>query len=185
MSKFRNLLAVVALGLIASSHAFADTINFTVTITSSVGPAQIPIGTVYTGSAHYEGSVDPNFIGYPPELTSFTFDFPGTPSSLSDMAFAFLQREFIGAPLFVELGHYQLGVPYGSYWLMDDYFQLFTTDSPGGAHYLNNSEYGTVAYSYVSDPVSSVPEPGTLSLLGTGVLGTFGFFRRRFSGRTA
>ena len=179
MNKLRPLLLpLILFASLFTRYASADTIDFTVTITSaSGGPAVIPIGTVYTGFVHYDGSVPLDFQGYPPALTSFGFDFPGTPTSLSDMAFAFVQRDPVDTPMFAELGYYALGTPYGSYWLLDKTFEVFTTTDPGGSHSWP-WEDGTVTYTYISDP--SVPEPAPLFLLGTGVLAlVVGGVRRR------
>ena len=179
MRLFRICLVLIAL-LAAASTAKADTINFTVTITQQVGLHTVPVGTVYTGFVHYDGSVDPNFTGYPPTLTSYGFNFPFAPASLSDFKWEFVQRHAIGQPLFVELGYVNFSVPGASFLLTANLFDIIipTSETANTVGY-QEGESGTVSYTYTADTPALVPEPGSLVLVGTGLLGALNLLQRR------
>jgi hypothetical protein len=176
--RFYRLLVVLLLSFSAASLAKADTINFTVTITQQQNLHDIPIGTVYTGFAHYDGSIDPNFTGYPPTLTSYGFSFPSAPASLSDFKWEFDQRHVIGGPLFLGLMYIDYSYPGASFEIIGNTFETIlptyvTATSVG----YTVGETGTVTYSYTADPPSSVPEPASLFLVGTGLMSAFGLSR--------
>jgi hypothetical protein len=167
------LLALIFAG---PQCAFADTIDFTVTINSTqLANPPIPLGTTYTGWVSYDGSFAPTDTGYPPTLTSYSFNFPGSPASLSNLAFEFVQHQ-VGQPLFVEIGYYDPYVPYASYTLINQGFAVFT--ELNGVYLTNDAEFGTVQYTYVSDPVAT-PEPSSLLLLGAGSLAGLGLLKRK------
>ncbi len=170
MRLYKYFLVLLA-SLSATSFAKADTINFTVTITQQQNLHNIPVGTVFTGFAHYDGSIDPNFTGVPPTLTSYGFDFPSAPDSLSDFKWEFAQRHAIGQPLFIELMYVDYSYPGASFQLIADTFNtiLPVSETENSVSY-NLGETGTVSYSYTADPPSSVPEPLSLVLVGTGLL---------------
>src|ERR1700733_2586378 len=113
--RFSRLFLVLLASFSAATFAKADTINFTVTITQQQNLHNIPIGTVFTGFAHYDGSIDPNFTGVPPTLTSYGFDFPSAPDSLSDFKWLFAPRHAIGQPLFIDLTYVDYSYPGASF----------------------------------------------------------------------
>jgi hypothetical protein len=168
---------VLLLSFFSASFVKADTINFTVTITQQQNLHNIPIGTVYTGFAHYDGSIEPNFTGYPPTLTSYGFDFPSAPASLSDFKWDFTQRHDIGQPLFLGLMYIDYSYPGASFDLIGNTFEtiLPNSETANSVGYIVG-ETGTVAYSYTADP-PPVSEPASLLLVGTGLITAFNLRR--------
>ena len=171
----------VLFALIATTLAVkADTIEFTTTITSYNGLSAVPIGTTYTGFAHYAGTWDLNSTGYPPTIDAFSFTYPSTPASLSDFLWAFTQRHYIGGPLFLGVAYINQSVPLASFFINADTFSIvnptFVTENSFG--YLG-FESGPVTYSYVSDPPTvATPEPASLVLAASGVLSMIALKRR-------
>ena len=177
MQLYKYFLVLLA-SLSATSFAKADTINFTVTITQQQNLSNIPVGTVFTGFASYDGSIDPNFTGNPPTLTSYEFNFPSAPDSLSDFKWEFAQRSGIGQPLFLELMFVDYAYPGASFLLVGNTFQtILPYAETGDSVSYTIGETGTVAYSYTADPPSSVPEPASFLLVGTGLLTVFNLHR--------
>jgi PEP-CTERM motif len=176
--RFYRLFIVFLASFSAVSFAKADTINFTVTITQQQNLSDIPVGTVFTGFASYDGSIDPNFTGNPPTLTSYGFNFPSAPDSLSDFKWEFAQRNGIGQPLFLELMFVDYAYPGASFDLIGNTFQTIIpyAETEDSVNY-TIGETGTVAYSYTADAPSSVPEPASLLLVGTGLLTAFSLRR--------
>jgi hypothetical protein len=183
LNLLRTALTLAVFVFLSTAYASADTIDFTVTITSQDG-GPIPVGAVFTGSVTYAGSIDPDFTGYPPAVTSYTFDFPGAPASIDDLNGIFLQRPYIGGPLFTDFVYQASLAPFSSFTLLDNSFTIYTPSGPILPGNTNSSstgpwETGTVTYSYPSDAGSTVPELSSIVLLGTGFLGGLGLIRRR------
>lgn len=178
----RAFPALVAL-LATASVAKADTIEFTATITQQFGLYSVPVGSTYTGFAHYGGSVDPNFTGVPPVITSYGFNYPSAPVSVADLKWAFLQRHATGDPLFVGLAYVDFSSPAASFDIIaNEFFILTPTSETANGFAFSDYESGTVTYTYVKDPivpVSPVPEPASLALVSTGVAGALASLRRR------
>lgn len=179
-----GLLSVLVLAFLSLiPTAKADTIYFTATITRQFGLSVVPIGSTYTGSIHYPGSIDPNFTGTPPIPDSYTFNYPSAPDSLSDFKWAFLQRHYIGGPLFAGLMYVDFSDPVASFNLIGDGFFIFTpTYEDIKMVDWTVYEYGDVSYTYASDfPIpSTVPEPSSLLLIATGIVSAAGM-RKRFA----
>jgi hypothetical protein len=172
---FSVLFAFMLLGTL---NASADTIDFTVTINSTaLADPVIPLGTVYTGFVQYDGSFSPDSSSTPPTLTSYAFNFPGSPAAMSGLAFEFVQHQ-IGQPLFVGLEYTVLDAPYASYDLINQNFAVYTALETNGEYLTNDAEYGTVQYTYVPDPAAT-SEPSSLLLLATGTLAGVGFIKSR------
>ncbi|HEU4636482.1 MAG TPA: hypothetical protein VFS41_09910 [Edaphobacter sp.] len=178
MRRLRLCLALLFCFL-AASAVKADTVNFTVTINRQEALHTVPVGTVYTGFLHYEGSIDPNFTGYPPIPTSYGFNYPSAPASLADFKWAFLQRHYIGGPLFAGLMYTNYAYPGASFDMIGDLFEIILPnyEEPNAVGY-TVGETGTVAYTYTSDPAPAVPEPFSFMLVGTGLVGAWNL--RRF-----
>lgn len=171
MRLLRHSFVLFAL-IAATLAAKADTIEFTTTITSYNGLSAVPIGTTYTGFAHYAGKWDLNSTGYPPTIDAFGFNYPSTPSSLSDFLWAFTQRHYIGGPLFLGVAYINQSVPLASFYINAATFSIVDPlyVLPNGFGYLG-FESGPVTYSYLSDPAPApTPEPASLLLAASGLL---------------
>jgi|ERR1035437_2706014 hypothetical protein len=170
--KSRALVLLFLLS-VASLAAKADTIQFTATITAQRGLFAVPIGSTFTGYATYNGQFDFNnrYLA-PPPLTSYAFNYPSAPASLSGFKWEFIERGIIPNPPGLGLMYVNFSGPALSFNVDYSVFTIFTpTSETINSVGWSNQETGTVTYTYLSDaPVSSTPEPASFALVGSGIL---------------
>jgi hypothetical protein len=170
MMKFKMTLAVAALLMsLSSAAAYADTVTFTLTNTIEAINGYTGGTATYDVTATALGS-----NGAAVFLNGDSFN-AGAPLSLDDSDF------FADAPFFLNPGQtdtfaaFTITVPAGT--TLRNYFGDFTF--LGGANGLSSSTLGTVDFT-----TAVTPEPGSLLLLATGVVGLGTTLRRRLiSGR--
>jgi hypothetical protein len=158
---------------LASLVAKADTIQFTVTVTAQRGLVAVPIGSTFTGYATYAGYFDyTNPLLAPPPLTSYAFNYPSAPTSLTALKWEFIERASTTSPPGLGLVYVNFSGPALSFSIDGGLFTIFTpTYEDANQVGWSNQETGTVTYTYLSDtPVSSTPEPASLALVGSGIL---------------
>jgi hypothetical protein len=158
------LLALTSAAVLAK----ADTIEFTATVTSQDGLFVVPIGSTYTGFVEFDGSYSFNPTVAPPPLTSYGFTYPSAPGSITDLKWDFIEND---PALALGLMYVDPSDPAASFSINSGIFTILTpvSETANSVSY-TVSETGTVTYTYLPDPVSSVPEPAPLALVGSGIL---------------
>jgi PEP-CTERM motif len=173
------LTAAIALfALCATRSMRADTLTYDVTLTPGNGSTIGGTGVITLNGATPAASGVTDYTVANGGLQNLTFSIDGESFNLAGAQGNALV-EFTNGVLTDITFSEEIGTnPY-----MGDRFALHT--SGVYAFYYNNEQSqsdGTFTGNLVSD-VSAVPEPSSLALFGTGVLGVAGAFRRRFAGR--
>lgn len=174
---------LVLLTLISAARfAKADTIQFTVTITSQRGITSVPIGATFTGHATYSGHFDYNSPLAPPPLTSYAFTYPSAPASITGLksGYNFIERPFGQTTPALSLAYVNFSSPDASFDIDNGTFYIFTpTYEVANGFGWSNEEAGIVTYAYLPDAVSPVPEPASIAFVGSGILAVIAKNRRR------
>ncbi len=118
---------LIACFIAATLVARADTLDFAVTMNQQNGISVFPLGTVFTGSAHYAGTWSLSADGTPPAIDAFAFDYPYAPNSSVDYRALLTFRLYDGVDGYPYLFVVYLdpAVPNGSFSILRDTFSLF------------------------------------------------------------
>ena len=160
-----------------SAMAFADTAEDTFTISEAGRTITFPLPASPTPDSSQTGDA---FV-----LDSVTVRVNGAPM-VEDIVFA---KDAYGIGPFAQLtaGGYDVAAPLseaqfsvGALYSGSEADPTFVVGSYGGGEFVpDEKETLTIAGPAATMPVSATPEPGTMVLLGTGLLGGAGALRRR------
>jgi hypothetical protein len=180
MKRFSLALAALALAALTSTSAFADSVDFTFSFTGSNYSGTGTFVTTSEGGDQYlitgiTGEVNGTAISSLLSTGSFPTGFLNVPNDnllIYPGTFGFNSPSYFddaGVSFTVGSGRTEYDVN-----LNDTFF--FENAVTGGNHSSNKIEFDSVSV----DP-APVPEPSTLMLLGTGILGAAGAIRRRLT----
>ena len=191
-SGLRRMTGVLAIALLASVASFAGNITYNVNRTVGTGTVTgfiVSDGTL--GVLTQANIVNWSLSLYAPTSSPTNYNLNGplsgndssvylsgidTTASTSQLLFDFSGSDF-GYLLF----QYGVGIHDGNHYYCDATFSgiCYTgeTDSPGS---ISNGVFNTPSGNVVIGTASAVPEPGSLALLGSGIVAAAGAFRRKF-----
>ncbi len=180
MKKSALFLCGVASAMLLSTPMFADTMyDFSFTGNSSVSGSP---GTPFSGSGVFDVTATKTAGKYKIVGVSGTTDGETISKLLSPGSFAFNDNLLFVANGVASLDNsgvsYQLsnGVDANIFLGVPDQYQQSLFGFPGSL--VSEDQTANVS---ITSPMPAVPEPGTIALLGTGVLGLAGTIRRRLT----
>ncbi len=173
-STFSSKLSILALGLfvliLTPLMAHASSITYDLTLTDVSNPA-------YSGTGSVTFNVVPTqtYTNYSADVTALSFTINGQTFNLTDAGASLSAFEFS-----------QL-TPTATIWDITFADQIGTSPSrlalhstAGYTYYYNNLQSSTSGTFGAATVAAPTPEPSSLLLLGTGILGGAGVLRRRF-----
>jgi len=182
MKRFSLALAALALAALTSTSAFADSVDFTFSFTGSNYSGTGTFITTSEGGDQYlvtgiTGEVNGTAISSLLSTGSFPTGFGNVPN---DNLLIYPGTFGINSPSYFDDAGVSFTVGSGrteyDVNLNDTFF--FENAVTGGNHSSDKIEFDSVS---VDPAASPVPEPSTLMLLGTGILGAAGAIRRRLT----
>lgn len=196
----QGLVLIFALALLVSSAAVANASNITYTLNRVIGAGSVT-GTVTTdgtvGGLTFANVVDWNVVLYTPAQGSFSLFGPGSGNNSSvwstgadltatstQLLFNFSGSDFgvfaLQQGLFSGNHYYCAGTQLAQTNGYCDQGESVVPISVSVPGWLNVPQSGNLVIGTAGS--TSTPEPGSLALLGSGIIGAFGFIRRKLIG---